>query len=144
MKRINAFHIVNTFTIIPNITYLSIIHRLIPFLHHNMDEIIEKVADLVSTLVIAVKDSEEKNTRFGDMVPAADMIRKSADGIFVIYIIVHLKPHVLLSLLFLPFPPPYTICLIHTGMVEAAGLAIDDIHEEFKMQLSNTADDLRV
>lgn len=46
-----------------------------------MDEIIEKVADLVSTLVIAVKDSEEKNTRFGDMVPAAEMIRKSADGI---------------------------------------------------------------
>lgn len=49
-----------------------------------MDEIIEKVADLVSTLVIAVRDSEEKNTRFGDMVPAAEMIRKSADGIFIL------------------------------------------------------------
>lgn len=48
-----------------------------------MDEILEKVADLVSTLVIAVKESEEKNTLFGDMVPAAEMIRKSADDIHI-------------------------------------------------------------
>lgn len=46
-----------------------------------MDEILEKVADLVATLVIAVRDSEEKGTRFGDMVPAAELIRRSADGI---------------------------------------------------------------
>jgi hypothetical protein len=30
------------------------------------------------------------------------------------------------------------------GMVEAAGLAMDDIHEEFKQNLQTTADDLRV
>lgn len=29
-------------------------------------------------------------------------------------------------------------------MVEAAAMAIDDIHEDFKLQLQTTADDLRV
>lgn len=39
-----------------------------------MDEVLGAIADAVSQLVIAFADSEEKNTLFADMVPAAEVI----------------------------------------------------------------------
>lgn len=39
-----------------------------------MDEVLEMIADAVSTLVLAVRDSEINNTLFGDMYPAAELI----------------------------------------------------------------------
>eukprot|EP01113_Clastostelium_recurvatum_P019732 TRINITY_DN2329_c0_g1_i2.p1 TRINITY_DN2329_c0_g1~~TRINITY_DN2329_c0_g1_i2.p1 ORF type:complete len:794 (-),score=283.21 TRINITY_DN2329_c0_g1_i2:96-2477(-) len=45
-----------------------------------MDEVLELIADSVSTLVIALTDSEEKNTLFGDMVPATELIKQAVDG----------------------------------------------------------------
>ena len=39
-----------------------------------MDEVLEMIADAVSTLVLAVHESEMNNTLFGDMYPAAELI----------------------------------------------------------------------
>eukprot|EP01111_Echinosteliopsis_oligospora_P005903 TRINITY_DN1966_c0_g1_i4.p1 TRINITY_DN1966_c0_g1~~TRINITY_DN1966_c0_g1_i4.p1 ORF type:complete len:849 (+),score=349.07 TRINITY_DN1966_c0_g1_i4:153-2699(+) len=73
-----------------------------------MDEVLEMIADTVSTLVIAVRDSEEKNTVFGDMVPAATGLQRGVDG-----------------------------------MVAAAEEAVENVHEEFRGQISTTAGALK-
>ncbi|KYQ89602.1 vinculin A [Tieghemostelium lacteum] len=45
-----------------------------------MDEVLEIIADSVSSLVIAITESEEKNTLFGDMVPGVELIQKAVNG----------------------------------------------------------------
>eukprot|EP01132_Coremiostelium_polycephalum_P011718 gene11718-14343_t len=45
-----------------------------------MDEVLEMIADAVSSLVIAITDSEEKNTLFGDMVPGVELIQQAVNG----------------------------------------------------------------
>lgn len=39
-----------------------------------MDEVLEMIADAVSSLVLAIRESEENNTIFGDMVLPAEAI----------------------------------------------------------------------
>ena len=45
-----------------------------------MDEVLEMIADSVATLVIAVRDAEEKGIVFGNMVPASQGIARGVDG----------------------------------------------------------------
>ncbi|KAM9977350.1 hypothetical protein ACTFIR_011212 [Dictyostelium discoideum] len=45
-----------------------------------MDEVLEMIADAVSSLVVAITDSEEKNTLFGDMVPGVELIQQAVNG----------------------------------------------------------------
>ncbi|GAM27905.1 hypothetical protein SAMD00019534_110810, partial [Acytostelium subglobosum LB1] len=48
--------------------------------HRIMDEVLEMIADAVSSLVVAITDSEEKNTLFGDMVPGVELIQQAVFG----------------------------------------------------------------
>jgi len=48
-----------------------------------MDEVIAAIADAVSTLIVAFADSEEKNTLFADMVPAAEAIQSAVGGMII-------------------------------------------------------------
>ncbi|EGG20897.1 vinculin A [Cavenderia fasciculata] len=45
-----------------------------------MDEVLEMIADAVSSLVVAITESEEKNTLFGDMVPGVELIQQAVNG----------------------------------------------------------------
>ncbi|EFA83885.1 vinculin A [Heterostelium album PN500] len=45
-----------------------------------MDEVLEMIADAVSSLVVAITESEEKNTLFGDMVPGVELIQQAVVG----------------------------------------------------------------
>ncbi len=77
----------------------------------SMDEVLEKIADSVSTLILVVKESEEKDTLFGDLVPAAEIMKRAAEGFFLSFFhsFIHSSFSHILSLLssilslFLPF-----------------------------------------
>lgn len=68
----------------------------------SMDEVLEKIADSVSTLILVVKESEEKDTLFGDLVPAAEIMKRAAEGFFHSFILSFIHSsfsHYILSLL---------------------------------------------